>query len=182
MFQGSFSASQCGSRSALLRYIMTPFAKAISIGPFLSNMCSLKHWISIYSTEKKKRSIEESEVSTFCIRRSHSFGITCLHQSSNSKLVGQAAVLKNRELDSVGSENSWQLSSWVTQDLANNTVPLYLWVVPPSQFASHHDFYIVIGNPKLNLDLPRVQHPGRPWEQIQPILFAPLGWFLGIDL
>ena len=131
---------------------------------------------------KKKRSIEESEVSTFCIRRSHSFGITCLHQSSNSKLVGQAAVLKNRELDSVGSENSWQLSSWVTQDLANNTVPLYLWVVPPSQFASHHDFYIVIGNPKLNLDLPRVQHPGRPWEQIQPILFAPLGWFLGIDL
>ena len=143
MFQGSFSASQCGSRSALLRYIMTPFAKAISIGPFLSNMCSLKHLISIYSTEKRNEAFEESEVSTFCIRRSHSFGITCLHQSSNSKLVGQAAVLKNRELDSVGSENSWQLSSWVTQDLANNTVPLYLWVVPPSQFASHHDFYIV---------------------------------------
>lgn len=142
MFQGSFSTSPCGSRSALLRYIMTPFAKAISVGPFLSNMCSLKHWISIDSTEKKNEAFEESEVSTFFIRRSHSFGNTCLHQSSNPKLVGQAAVL-NRELDSVGSENSWQLSSWATQDLANNTVPLYLWVVPPSQFASHHDFYIV---------------------------------------
>lgn len=106
--------SMC-SQSVLLRYMTTPFAKAISIGPFISNVRSLKHWVFIYSTQKNE-ALEESEVSTFFIRRSHSsFESKSSYQSSNpSKPVGQAAVLKNRELDSVGAKihGSWAVESF----------------------------------------------------------------------
>lgn len=147
MFQGSFSTSPCGSQSALLRYIDTFCKGNLYWWGFIEYVFPRTLNLHLFH-RKRNEAFEESEVSTFFIRRLHSFGITCLHQSSNPKLVGQAAVLKNRELDSVGSKHSWQLSSWVTQDLANNTVPLYLWVVPPKMFT-------LLGNPKSNLDLPR---------------------------
>lgn len=98
--------------------------------------------LHIFHRKKKTKHLKNLKFPPFLFEDHIVLG-SHLHQSSNPKLVGQAAVLKNRELDSVGSKNSWHLGSWVTQDLANNTVPLYLWVVPPSQFASHHDFYIV---------------------------------------